>query len=96
MANYYLDFVGLNTFIYEPCGYDISWTQGFSPIVLVAPSDAGSPYPYVASIDLSSVFNPTLSEMYTSFQMEDINRETSMSSQESQRFILQKHLGDWY
>ena len=24
MANYYLDFVGLNTFIYEPVGYDIS------------------------------------------------------------------------
>ena len=22
MANYYLDFVGLNTFIYEPVGYD--------------------------------------------------------------------------
>ena len=24
MANYYLDFVGLNTFIYEPVGYDVS------------------------------------------------------------------------
>ena len=23
MANYYLDFVGLNTFIYEPVGYDL-------------------------------------------------------------------------
>ena len=22
MANYYLDYVGLNTFIYEPCGWD--------------------------------------------------------------------------
>ena len=24
MANYYLDFVGLNTFIYEPVGWDVT------------------------------------------------------------------------
>tara|TARA_R100000908_G_scaffold65279_1_gene53801 strand:+ start:1462 stop:5886 length:4425 start_codon:yes stop_codon:yes gene_type:complete len=33
MAKYYQDFVGLNTFIYEPNGYNVSASQQFSPSV---------------------------------------------------------------
>ena len=33
MAKYYQDFVGLNTFMYEPNGYNVSASQQFLPTV---------------------------------------------------------------
>ena len=51
MANYYLDFVGLNTFIYEPVGYEFCRLDNGTGVLVEKHSEAGTGYPLEPGIN---------------------------------------------